>query len=89
MFENKIMMKSGLQPLNICDILFCTVLSRNAAHLAPQKEIIYPFTRPGVAEAVLQTPPSFNNSLIAHSSFVNLSSKQGISQTVRARELKF
>ena len=44
--------------------------------------------RPGVAEAVLQTPLSFMKWL-SHSSFVKISSEHLHSQTRRARELKF
>ena len=49
------------------------------------------FNRPGVAGAVLQSPPSLINSLI-HSftdALVQISSKHCQSQTGRARELKF
>ena len=46
------------------------------------------FNRPGVAGAVLQTPPSLINRFI-DSSFVEISSNHHNFQTVRARDLKF
>ena len=46
------------------------------------------FNRPGVAGAVLQTPPLLINSLIM-SSFCSESSRHCLSQTVKARELNF
>ena len=44
--------------------------------------------RPGVAGAVLQTPPWLTNS-VGQSSFVEISSNHHNFQTVRARDLRF
>ena len=47
------------------------------------------FNRPGVAKAVLQIPLSLIHSFMSESSFLKISSKHCLSQTVIARELKF
>ena len=64
----------------------------SAASLAIRRYTLLIINRPGVAGAVLQTPPLLINSVsqsVSQSSFVEISSAQLHSQTVRARDFKF
>ena len=84
--------QSGKLPANktIClsqkqNKLIIGVIKQKVSHFIHQHIV---FNRPGVAGAVLQSPPSLIKTLIK-SWFVEIYSKYCYSQTIRARELKF